>query len=112
MTDVFTVTKVSAANPILRAHALAIHRLVASETESLCEYILEIGRHLFEAHQHTEHKVWVVWIADEFGWDLTTALRFTRAYVFAQKQPIYARNSRGELSQRPEPSSEGGSSAA
>ena len=97
-TQTITVTKVSAANPVLAAHARAIHRLAASKTESLAEYILEVGRHLHEARRRADHKVWVVWIADEFGWNPTTAFRFIRAYLAALNTPIYAHNSRGERS--------------
>jgi len=116
-TQTITVTKVSAAHPVLAAHARAIHRLAKSNTESLAEYILEVGRHLHEARQHITpkpwgHKVWATWLDDEFGWDLKTAFRFIRAYTDALANPIYARNARGELSQRSEPSCEGDGSAA
>ena len=96
--DTITLTKVSAAHPVLAAHAHAIHHLAESETESLAEYILEVGRHLHEARWRAEHKVWVVWIADEFGWNPATALKFIRTYLAALETPIYAHNSRGERS--------------
>ena len=103
MTEVIiTVTKVSSQHPTLAAHARCIHRLAMSEAESLCEYVLETGRHLHEAHQHITpkpwgHKVWANWLDDEFGWDLKTAFRFIRAYTDALANPICARNSRGTL---------------
>ena len=102
MTEVITVTKVSAAHPVLAAHARAIHRLAESETESLAEFVLEVGRHLHEAHQHItpnpwRHTVWANWLDDEFDWDLKTAFRFIRAYSDALANPICARNSRGTL---------------
>ena len=102
MTEVITVTKIGAAHPVLAAHARAIHRLAMSEAESLCEYILEVGRHLHEEHQHITpkpwgHKVWATWLDDEFGWDLKTAFRFIRAYADALANPIYARCARRAL---------------
>jgi len=101
-TQTITVTKVSAANPVLAAHGRAIHRLAKSEAESMITYILEVGRHLSEAHAHIAskpwaHKLFATWLEDEFGWDFATAFRFIHAYTDAVRQPICARNSRGEL---------------
>jgi hypothetical protein len=112
MTDAITVTKLSAANPVLAAHARAIHRLAQSEVETIAEYCVEVGRHLREAHQHAEPKVWFAWIDDEFGWAPATAIRFIRAYTSALEQPVRAHAWRKDLSPRSEPSGESDGSAA
>jgi hypothetical protein len=76
----FTLTITSARNPILAAHAAAIHRLARSEVESIVEYILEVGRHLAEASQYAEPGIWREWVRDEFGWAPASAFRLIEAY--------------------------------
>jgi hypothetical protein len=108
---IFTVTKLSALHPVLAAHARAIHRLAQSEAETIAEYCIEVGRHLAEARQRTAHEIWIVWIADEFGWNLATASRFIRAYTAALNNPISARDAHGDIRRDPSLATDDGSAA-
>jgi hypothetical protein len=78
------ITVAPAINPVLAEKATAIHGLIKRTRES----IVEIGQHLFEAHDQVDHGEWRAWIKTEFDWSDQTARRFIHVFELSRDDKL------------------------
>ena len=69
-------------NHALAEHAAEIRRLGKRAVAD----VIEIGRRLTECKRIAGRGNWLPWLAREFGWEETTALRFMRIHELAQSK--------------------------
>jgi hypothetical protein len=74
-------TAANQANSVLAEHAIEIHRLGKRA-------VIEIGRRLTECKRICGHGNWLPWLAREFGWSGSTALRYMRVYEMSKSVTV------------------------